>query len=136
MAIFLAMIPFGVFMGVATQFGIESANSTYLLVFLYIITICFSYLGSLGGFALIQSNNCGKVKNMKQIAGNAGMSTLIITVFLTIAVFIPGLRGVVSSLFSPTIDQKVAEAVGYAYYLFWGGLYGFSTGAYMAAMCG
>ena len=134
--LFLAGIPFGVFMGLATQFGLDDPASPYLLVFMYIIVICFSYLASLGGFSLIQSHTCGKVKNMKQIAGNARISTLIIVIALTIAAFIPGLRSIISGLFPPTIDRKVAEAIGYSYYLLWGALYGISTGGYMAAYCG
>ena len=133
---FLAMIPFAVFMGLATQFGIDDPASPYLLVAMYAIVICIAYLSSLGGFSLIQSQSCGKVKNMKQIAGNAGISTLIITIALTIAAFVPALRNVISGLFPPTIDRKVAEAIGYAYFLFWGGLYGISAGGYMAAYCG
>lgn len=136
MGIFLAMIPFGVFMGIASQFGIENPSSPYLLVFLYVVVICFTYLGSFGGFSLVQANNCGKVKNLKQIAGNAGLSTLVVTIALTIAVFIPGLRSVITGLFSPTIDTKISEAIGYAYYLLWGGLYGFAMGGHMAAVCG
>lgn len=134
---FLALIPFAVFMGLATQLGLnDPASSPYLLVMLYVIVICFSYLGSLGGFTLIQSNSCGSVKNMKQIAGNAGISTLIVTIALTVAAFVPGLRSIITSLFPPTLDQKATDAIGYAYFLFWGGLYGLSAGGYMAAFCG
>ena len=134
--LFMALVPFAVFMGAATQFGFTDPASSYLLVFMYVIVVCFAYLGSLGGFTLIQSHSCGSVKNMKQIAGNAGISTLIITLALTLAAFVPGLRGIITKLFPPTLDPKVAEAIGYAYFLFWGGLYGLSAGGYMAAYCG
>jgi len=132
----MSMIPFGVFMGLATQFGINNPNSPYLLTMLFVLTICIGYLSSLGAFAAIQAQSCGKVKNMKQIAGNAGLSTTIIMISLLLAVFIPGLKYIVTKLFHPVIEANVAEAMGYAYYIFWGTLYGFAAGGFMAANCG
>ena len=132
----LAMIPFAVFMGISTQFGIEDLGSPYLTVAFFIITIIVSYGASLGAFAGVQAHSCGGVKNMKQLAGNAGVTTLIVLISLVLATYVPGLRNIVVKLFSPSIDPRIAEAVGYAYYLFWGGLYGFATGGYMAAVCG
>ena len=135
-ALITSMIPFGVFMGLATQFGIKNPDSTYLLTMLIVLVVCFSYLTALGAFAAIQAQSCGKVKNMKQIAGNAGLSTLIILISLLLAVNVPGLKYIVTKLFHPVIEANVAEAMGYAYYIFWGTLYGFAAGGFMAANCG
>jgi uncharacterized membrane protein len=134
--LFLSGIPFGVYMGLATTMGITDPNSSSLLVMLYVIVIFVTFLASLGSFAAIQNQNCGKVKNFKQIASNAGISTLIVTLSLSIAVFIPFLKNIVGSIVSPDIEPTVKEALGYAYFLFWGGLYGFSAGGYMSAVCG
>lgn len=129
-------VPFGVFMGIATQFNITDANSPYLLIMLYTITIALAYGISFGSFALIQNHSCGSVKNIKQIAGNAGISALIVVLMLTLVVCIPGLKSIVQELFPPSLDGNIKTALAYGYFLFWGALYGFSTGGFMAANCG
>ena len=129
-------VPFGVFMGIASQFNITDTSSSYLLIMLYVITIALAYGISFGSFALIQNHSCGSIKNIKQIAGNSGISTLIIVLMLTIVTFIPGLRSIVAELFPPSIDNNVKASLAYGYFLFWGALYGFATGGFMAANCG
>jgi hypothetical protein len=128
-------LPFGVFMGLATQFELD-INSSYLVVMLYTVTILFAFLSSMASYAAIQHQSCGSAKNMKQIAGNAGLTTVIIVLILSLAVFIPGLRSIVIDLFPPSTDKHISTAIGYAYFLFWAALYGFSTGGFMAANCG
>jgi len=132
----MAAVPFGVYMGASTIFGIQDPASSQLLVMLFVSTICISYGIALGGLSVIQSNSCGKIKNMRQIAGNAALSTFIVTFTLLLVVCIPGIRGIVTGLFSPTIDQLVAQAVGYSYFLFWAAVYGLVTGGYLSANCG
>jgi hypothetical protein len=131
-----AAIPFSVYMGLSTLFNITDMNSSQLLIILYVITICIVYLSSFGSFMAIQSNNCGKVKNVKQIAGNAGLTTVIVALTLTLAVFVPWFRTIVIDIFPPMTDIHFTTALGYSYFLFWGALYGFSTGGFMAANCG
>lgn len=132
----LSGIPFGIYMGVATTMGITDSSSSSLLLMLYVTVIVVTFLSSLGSYALIQNQNCGKIKNYKQIASNAGITTLIVTLALSVAVFIPFLKNIVGSLVSPDIDPTVKEALGYSYFVFWGGLYGFASGGYMSAVCG
>jgi len=132
----LSGIPFGIYMGVGTMMGITDSSSSTLLLTLYVVVIVVTFLSSLGGFAIVQSQSCGKVKNYKQIASNAGISTLIVTLALSVAVFIPFLKNIVGSLISPDLDSNVKEALGYSYFLFWGGLYGFASGGFMSAVCG
>jgi len=129
-------IPYGVFMGLATQLDIQDIASPYLIVILYTITIVIGFLSALGSFAAIQHQSCGSIKNMGQITGNAGMATAIIVLILSLAVAIPGLRSVVVDLFPPSMDPKITISLGYSYFLFWAALYGFSTGGFMAANCG
>lgn len=132
----MAATPFGVYMGGSTVFGIKDPASQQLLILLFVGTICVSYLLSLASMTVIQYNSCGKVKNMKQVASNAGLSMVIITLVLALAVFIPGLKGLVINLFPPSIDPLVSLSVGYAYYLFWGAAYGLAIGGYLSANCG
>lgn len=129
-------IPFAVYMGLSTTFHITDMNSSQLLVILYVITVCIVYLSSFGSFMAIQSHNCGKIKNMKQLAGNAGLTTIIVVLTLTLAVFIPWIRTIVLEILPPSTDVHFTTALGYAYFLFWGALYGYSTGGFMAANCG
>ena len=131
-----AAIPYGVFMGLAKQFEIKEPESPYLTTILYIATIFISYVASIGSFAAIQNQSCGQIKNMNQIAGNAALSTVIVVLILTLAVFIPFLRNIVLGIFPPSFDPFISAAMSYSYFLFWGALYGFTTGGYMAANCG
>ena len=134
--IIMAAVPFGVYMGGSTVFGIQDPASSHLLVLLFIVTLCISYMIGLGAMTTIQHNSCGKVKNMIQISGNAGLSTIIIILVLALGVYIPGLKGMVTGLFSPTLDPLVAQSIGFAYVLFWGAAYGIVIGGYLSANCG
>lgn len=134
--IFLGAIPFGVYMGISTIFSITDPASSQLLVILFLSVLVISYLTGLASLSVIQQNSCGKIKSYKQIAGNAGLSTLIISLVLALAIFIPSLRNIVTGLFSPTIDPLIVQAIGYSYFLFWGGMYGLVTGGYLASNCG
>lgn len=129
-------IPFAVYMGLSTIFNITDMNSPHLLIMLYVITICIVYLSSFGSFMAVQSHNCGKIKNVKQLAGNAGLTTIIVVLMLTLAVFVPWIRDIVVGILPPSNDTHFTTALGFSYFLFWGALYGYSTGGFMAANCG
>ena len=134
--VLMAAVPFGVFMGGTALFGISDPASSQLLVILFISVLVISYLTGLAALSVVQANSCGKIKSMKQIAGDAGLSTLIISFVLALAIFFPNLRSLVTGLFSPAIDPVVVQAIGYSYFLFWGALYGLVTGGYLSANCG
>lgn len=134
--ILMAALPFGVYMGASTLFGIDDPASSQLLVILFVATIVISFAVGVGSLSTIQRNSCGKIKNMSQIIGNAVLSTFIVILALVLAICIPGLRGIVTGLFSPSIDPLVSEAIGYSFFLFWGAMYGFVTGGYLSANCG
>lgn len=131
----MAAIPFGVYMGAATIFGITDSKSSSLLIMLYFSVIVISYTIGLGSLTIIQNNSCGKITNMKQIAGNAGFASLIITLILCLSTFIPFLRNIVVNLFPPSIDPLIGQALGYAYYLFWGAVYGFVVTGHLVSNC-
>ena len=134
--ILMAALPFGVYMGASTLFGIDDPASSQLLVILFAATIVISFTVGVGSLSTIQSNSCGKIKNMSQIIGNAVLSTFIVILALVLAICIPGLRGIVTGLFSPAIDPLVSEAIGYSFFLFWGAMYGLVTGGYLSSNCG
>jgi hypothetical protein len=134
--IIIAALPFGVYMGGSTLFGLQDPASSQLLLLMFVCTLCLSYLVGLGSMTVIQHNSCGKVKNMKQIAGNAGLSTLVITLVLALAVYIPGLKGLVTGLLPPSLDPLIIQSIGYSYFLFWGAVYGVVVGGYLSANCG
>jgi len=129
-----AAIPFGVFLGLATLMNIDDVD-TRLIVITILAVLIVTFLGCLGAFAIVQSTNCGQVKNMKQVASNAGLA-LGIQAFLTFIVWlIPGLRGIVSGLLPPDTDPKVLEAFGYSYFAFFGGLFGVAIGGTLSGIC-
>ena len=129
-------IPFAVYMGLSTVFKITDMNSAQLLLMLYVLTTCIVYLSSFGSFMAVQSNNCGKIKNVKQIAGNAAVTTIIVILMLSLPVCVPWLKDIVTGIFPPSNDTHFTTALGFSYFLFWGALYGYSTGGFMAANCG
>jgi len=133
-ALFNAIIPFAVFLGLGTIIGAETADSRLVATAILAILVC-TFLFSLGAFALIQHNSCGSVKNMKQVANNAGLALGIQAVLTFLVWLIPGLRGIVSGLLPPDIDPKILEAMGYSYFAFFGSLFGVSIGGTLSGIC-
>ena len=130
----LAVIPFGVFLGLGTLLEVTKSDSRLVIVFL-LLTGVVSFLASMGGFALIQKNSCGSVKNLKQVTSNAGLAFGIQMVVATAVWLIPFLRGIVTGLFPPDTDPIMADAVGYAYFNFWAALYGIAIGGTLSGIC-
>jgi hypothetical protein len=135
LAMLMAMLPFGIFMGLGSMVG-ASADDPRLLVTFFLLALVVSYLTSFGSFALIQSNNCSKIQNWKQIANNAGMALGFQAVFLFLAWLIPSLRGIVSNLMPPDLDPAILDSVGYAYFSFWASLFGTAIGGSLSGICG
>jgi hypothetical protein len=135
MAMLMAMLPFGVFMGLGSIIG-ATASDPRLLVTFILLALVVSYLTSFGSFVLIQRASCGKIKNWKQIANNAGLALGIQAVFLLLAWLIPGLRGVVSNLMPPDLDPNILDSVGYSYFTFWASLFGTAIGGTLSGICG
>ena len=133
-ALFMAILPFGVFMGLGSALGIVSSDPRLLVTYM-LAALVMSYLLSLGAFALIQRANCGSVKNMNQVASNAGVSMGIQGVVLLLIWLIPSLRGIVSGLLPPDLDPAILDAVGYSYYSAWAALYGAAIGGTLSGVC-
>lgn len=133
-ALLMAMLPFGIFMGLSSLVGASAGDPRILAT--YIITaLILSYLTALGAFALIQKSNCGSVKNMNQIAQNAGLAFGIQAVTLVLCWLIPSMRGIVSGLLPPDLDMAILDSVGYSYYSFWASLFGIAIGGTLSGIC-
>ena len=130
----MAMLPFGVFLGIGTLIQ-GNASDPRLLVTYILAALLLSFLVALGSFALIQRQNCGKVKNMNQISSNAGFAVLIQALTLLLVWAVPSLRRVVSGLLPPELDEVVKDSVGYSYYSFWAGLFGIAVGGTLSGIC-
>lgn len=131
----MAVWPFAIFMGLTTLIGLPT-NDTRILA-TYILCVCvLAYGTALGAFALIQRNNCGEVKNMRQVASNAAMSLAIQAISVLTVTFIPGLRNIVTNLFPPDINPAISNAIGYSYYGFWASVFGTAIGGTLSGVCG
>jgi len=131
-ALLMAMLPFGIFMGLSSLVG---AGDSRILVIYILTSLVLSYLTALGAFALIQRSNCGSVKNMSQVARNAGISFGIQAVTMFLCWMIPGMRGIVSGLLPADLDQAILDSVGYSYYAFWASLFGTAIGGTLSGVC-
>ena len=133
-AMLMAMLPFGVFMGLGSILGMNASNPQLLVTFI-LLALVVSYITSFASFLLVQLANCGQVKNWKQINNNAGLALGIQALFLLLAWLIPGLRGIVSNLMPPDLDPNIIDSVGYSYFSFWASLFGTAIGGTLSGIC-
>ena len=133
-AVFMTGLPFAIFMGLGATLGADPSDPR-LLATLFLASSALIYLISLGAFTLVQKYNCGAIKNMQQVASNAGLATAFQAGSLGLAWLFPGLRGIVTGLFPPDLDRPVSEALGYGYFGFWGALFGIAIGGTLSGMC-
>ena len=130
----MAVLPFGVFLGLGTLLDVASSDIRLLTVY-FLSALVVSYLISLGTFALIQRQNCGSVKNMKQVASNAGIALGIQAGALALCFLFPGLRSLVTNLFPLDLDIRIQDSLGYGYYSFWAALFGTAVGGTLSGVC-
>ena len=133
-ALIMAVLPFGVVMGLGTAVGVPSTDIRLLVVYI-LGALVISYLLSLAAFSVIQKTGCGQVKNMKQVAINSSISLAIQGVTLALAVFLPSLRGIVSGLLPPDLDPAILDSLAYSYYSFWAALFGTAIGGTLSGVC-
>jgi len=133
-AMFMAILPFGVFLGLGSVLEVTSTDPRLMVTF-FLAAAVLSYGTAFGAFALIQNQNCGSVKNMKQIANNAGIAFGIQAITLLLVYFIPGLRGIVSSLLPPDTELALTDSLGYSYFSFWAALFGIAVGGTLSGSC-
>lgn len=129
------MLPFFIFIVMGNSLGIPAGDFRLTVTMLLggclvLFMICF------GIFMLLQRFSCkGKTKTVKTIADNAGISVAIYSVFLILATLIPSLRGVVTNVLSPEVEQNVRDSLAYGYYGLWGAMFGVSVGGTLSSIC-
>jgi hypothetical protein len=133
-SLLLAVLPFGVFLGLGSLLGTTSSDIRLLTVY-FLATLVISYLIAFGTFTLIQHQNCNGIKNMKQVASNAGIALGIQAVTLAFCYFIPGLRVLITNLFPLDLDPSIQDSLGYGYYSFWAALFGTAIGGTLSGVC-
>jgi hypothetical protein len=131
----MAVLPFGIFLGIGTLMGIPSSNIGLKIAYMLGL-LAVTYGVSFGSFALIQKSNCGEIKNTKQIALNSLIPMLFNAFLVILVVFIPWFRNVIGNLTPPTMDLSVRDSISYSYYAFWGTVLGIALGGTMSASCG
>lgn len=130
----MAMLPFGVFMGIATLVGTPASDPRILVVYM-LAAVVLAYATSFGAFTLVQHQSCNGKKDMKRIASNAGISTIIQAVVLVLTWLIPSISGIVTKVLPPDIDPAIQTSVGYSYYGFWASLFGTAIGGTLSGIC-
>jgi hypothetical protein len=133
-ALLMAILPFGVFLGLGSVLKVAS-NDTRMIGVYIVGAMIVSYLTAFGAFVLIQRHNCGQIKSIKQAAKNANIAFGIQAATLSIAWLIPGLRGVATSLMPPDLDPAILDSIGYSYWSFWAALFGTAIGGTLSGVC-
>ena len=134
LGILMAILPFGVFMGIGPAVGAVS-NDPRLLIAFFLLAAVVAYLTSFGAFLMIQKSNCGKIKTMQQSASNA-MIALVIQAFTLLLVWlVPFFRGLVTNLLPPDLDPAIMDSIGYAYWAFWASMFSTAIGGSMSGVC-
>ena len=135
LGILMAILPFGVFMGIGPAIG-ASSNDSRLLITFFLAAAAVAYLTSFGAFLMIQKSSCGKIKNMNQVSSNALIALGIQAITLFLVWLIPFLRGLVTNLLPPDLDVAILDSVGYAYWAFWASVFSTAIGGSLSGICG
>jgi len=134
MFLLLSAVPLLVFMGLGSALGTKSDDFRVLLAFFMLAGI-IAFLASLGVFALMQKEDCGKVESMTKVANNAGLALLIQVGVLVLVWLVKPLRGIVTNLLPPDIDPNISDAIGYGYFGGFAGAFSTLIGASFSGMC-
>jgi hypothetical protein len=133
-AVIIGMFPYLFFISSNSLYNLLPTNG-YILLGLYLTIIVVSFFLSFGTFALIQQQNCGSVKNLKQISANSGIVAGIQGIGMLIAAFVPALRSFVSGILPNSLDCITKESIAYGYFAFWYSLFGIAIGGSFSAVC-
>lgn len=132
--VLMASLPWLVFMGIGTLFGINLVDYRLLLTFV-VLALLMTFGISFIVFMLTQKKNCGEVKDYGKISKYAGISTGIQAGVLTIVSSIGWFKSIVLSVIPPDLDDRMRESIVYSYYSFWAILFGTALGGNMSAIC-
>lgn len=131
----MAVLPFGVFMGLGSVLGIPAGDSRIMMSYIA-LALFISYTLSLGSSAIVQKSNCGEVTDIKKVALTSLFTTGFHVLLLGLAVGFPWFWNVVGSLLPPDTPLELSSAVVMAYYSFWATLFGIAIGGSMSGACG
>ena len=132
--VLMFMFPFFVYVTLGPLLS-ATENDPRLLGTLLVGGAILLYGISVGVFTLVQRYNCGSVQSMKRITDNAGTSTLIYSVLMLLATFVPWLRSVVTNILPPEVGANISQSLGFGYYSFWGSLFGIAVGGSLSGIC-
>jgi hypothetical protein len=130
----MGILPLFVFMGLGSMLGTQS-NDIRVLISLFMLAGIIAFLASLGVFALIQKEECGKVQSMEKAASNAGIALFIQIGVLVLVWLVTSLRGIVTGLLPPDIDPNISDAIGYGYFGGFAAMFSTLIGANLSGMC-
>jgi len=130
----MACLPFGIFMGLAPTLGIAAGDMKITITYI-LAALALSFVTAMGANALIQKSNCGAVKDMKRVTANAGIAFGIQAAVLLLCVFVPSVRGLITNILPPDLDQAISDSLGYSYYSFWATLFGVAISGMLSAVC-
>jgi hypothetical protein len=106
------------------------------ITFAFFIVSCVILYGiSFGTFAGVQKDNCGEVKNWKQIALNALIPLAFHVVLLTVVLLVPWFQDIVGNLLPPDTPAYVKSATSLSYYTFWATMMGAALGGSFSGSC-
>jgi hypothetical protein len=134
MFLLMGILPLFVFMGLGSMLGTQS-NDIRVLISLFMLAGIIAFLASLGVFALIQKEECGKVQSMEKAASNAGIALFIQIGVLVLVWLVTSLRGIVTGLLPPDIDPNISDAIGYGYFGGFAAMFSTLIGANLSGMC-
>ena len=136
MGTIMALVAFGSIYGIATMLDIGATVVDARITFTFFVISCIVVYGiSFGAFAGIQKDNCGEVKNWKQIALNATIPLAFQAGTLTLVLLIPWFQNLVGNLFAPDTPAYTKTAMALAYYSFWATLMGGALGGAFSGSC-
>ena len=110
------------------------------VLFLFLVFPAVSFFISMLMNVFLQYLYCGSVSIGKTATASA-ITPLSTGIAALLAYFLPFLRGPIGQLFSESPQDNLEEATfikdiwGYAFYLFWGGVYGQTIGSGMISSC-
>ena len=133
-ALFMGVLPFGIFMGLGTAANIASSDARLLVTF-FLAAGVVAFLINMGANAAVQRGNCGSIKNMNQIVNNSAIAFGIQIGTLLLVWFVPYLRSIVTGLFPPDTDPAILDSIGYSYFSAWAALYGTAISSSLSGVC-
>lgn len=108
----------------------------YIFAALLTAMIILGYLSHLTFLSAIQAFSCGAVYDMRSLAIDALIVTLISVSFFLMGWFVPIVFQYMTALFPEEMEDKWKDAIGFGLFSLWGSAYGISYFGFPASFCG